>query len=91
MTVERTAKLSFNTHTQRKIMLNTTAYIAIDQIQSAKKEFVKTFIKNEEFAEICNKFVDTQAEYTKHATKLSIDSMTAFFKLVMTPEAYKVK
>ena len=72
-------------------MLNATAYMAIDQIQTAKKEFVKTFIKNEAFAKICNTFVDTQAEYTQKATKLSIDSMTAFSKLIMSPDFYKVK
>lgn len=72
-------------------MINTAAFIVIDQIQDAKKQFVKTFIQNEAFAAICNNFVDTQAEYTKQATKLSIDSMTAFAKLLMTPDTYRVK
>lgn len=72
-------------------MLNATAYMAIDQIQTAKKQFVSTFVKNEPLAKIFNNFVDTQAEYTKQATKLSIDSMTAFSKLIMSPDTYKVK
>lgn len=72
-------------------MLNAFADMAIDQIQSGKKEFVSKFVKNEAFAEICNTFVDSQAEYTQKATKQSIDSMTSFFKLITSPDAYKVK
>lgn len=72
-------------------MLNTAAYIAIDQVQSAKKEFVKSFVKNEKLADILNTFVDTQAEYTKQATKATIDSVTALGKFITSPDTYKVQ
>lgn len=72
-------------------MINTAAFIVIDQIQSAKKQFVSTVVKNEALAKILNNFVDTQSDYTKQATKLSIDSMTAFTKLLMSPDTYTVK
>ncbi len=72
-------------------MLKTYANIAIDQVQEGKKKFVATFVKNAPVATIMNTFVDTQAEYTKAAMALSIETMTAFSKLLITPGAYKVK
>ena len=72
-------------------MIKTLANIAIDQIQDGKKQFISTFVKNEPVAKIMNTFVDTQAEYTKSAMALSIETMTAFSKLLITPGAYKVK
>jgi hypothetical protein len=72
-------------------MIHSITSNAIDQVQSAKKQFVSTFVKNDQLATIFNNFVDVQAEYTKSAMKLSIDSMTAFGKLVMSPDLYRVK
>ena len=66
-------------------MIKTFANIAIDQVQEGKKKFVSTFIKNAPIAAIMNTFVDTQAEYTKAAMALSIDTLTSFSKLLITP------
>ncbi len=38
---------------------------AIDSFQDAKKQFVKTFVKNEELAKPLNTFVDAQTSYAK--------------------------
>ena len=46
----------------------------IDTVQSAKKQFVKTFITNETIAKAMNEFVDAQAAYTKQATKVGADT-----------------
>ena len=72
-------------------MIKTFANIAIDQIQDGKKKFVAAVVKSEPIAEIMNKFVDTQAEYTKSAVGLSIDTLTAFSKALVNPNTYKVK
>jgi hypothetical protein len=49
---------------------------SIDTIQGAKKTFVKTFVQNETVAEAMNTFIDAQAEYTKKAAKVGIDTAT---------------
>ena len=72
-------------------MLKTYANIAIDQIQEGKKKIVTTFVKNAPIANVMNTFVDTQAEYTKAAVALSIDTITSFSKLLITPSTYSVK
>lgn len=72
-------------------MIKTFANIAIDQVQEGKKKFVSTFIKNAPIANVMNTFVDTQAEYTKAAMALSIDTLTSFSKLLITPSTYSVK
>jgi hypothetical protein len=38
---------------------------AIDSFQGAKKQFVKTFVTNEELAKPLNTFVDAQTSYAK--------------------------
>ena len=70
-------------------MIKTFANIAIDQVQEGKKKFVSTFVKNEPIATIMNTFVDTQAEYTKAAMALSIDTLTSFSKVLVNPSTYK--
>ena len=72
-------------------MIKTFANISIDQVQEGKKKFVSTFIKNAPIANVMNTFVDTQAEYTKAAMALSIDTLTSFSKLLITPSTYSVK
>jgi hypothetical protein len=49
---------------------------SIDTIQGAKKTFVKTFVQNETVAEAMNTFIDAQAEYTKKAAKVGMDTAT---------------
>lgn len=48
-------------------MFNTFAFQGVDAIQSAKKQFVSTFVQNEKIKEALNGFVDAQAAYTKDA------------------------
>jgi archaellum component FlaF (FlaF/FlaG flagellin family) len=48
-------------------MFNQYAFQAVESIQSAKKQFVSTFVQHEQFAKVLNNFVDAQTEYTKAA------------------------
>ena len=48
-------------------MFNTFAFQGVDAIQSAKKQFVSTFVQSEKIKEALNGFVDAQAAYTKDA------------------------
>ena len=56
----------------------------IDAVQTAKKTFVNTFVQNEAIKESMIKFIDAQADYTKKAAKVSLDTATT-----MTQEAIK--
>ena len=49
---------------------------SIDTIQNGKKQFVKTFVQNETAATAMNEFIDAQAEYTKKAAKVGMDTFT---------------
>ena len=53
-----------------------TADAIIDTVQTGKKTFVKTFVQNEAAAAAMNEFIDAQAEYTKKATKVGMDTFT---------------
>ena len=53
-----------------------TVDATIDTVQGAKKQFVKTFVQNETAATAMNEFIDAQADYTKKADKVSIDTFT---------------
>ena len=48
----------------------------IDTVQNGKKTFVKTFVQNEAAAAAMNSFIDAQAEYTKKAAKVGMDTFT---------------
>lgn len=48
----------------------------IDAVQNGKKQFVKTFVQNEAAAAAMNQFIDAQAEYTKKAAKVGVDTFT---------------
>ena len=48
----------------------------VDTVQGAKKQFVKTFVQNETAATAMNEFIDAQAEYTKKAAKVGMDTFT---------------
>ncbi len=48
----------------------------IDAVQTAKKSFVNTFVTNEAVKTPLIKFIDAQADYTKKATKVSMDTFT---------------
>ncbi len=48
----------------------------IDAVQTAKKTFVNTFVTNETIKSSMVKFIDAQAEYTKKAAKVGMDTAT---------------
>ena len=53
-----------------------TADAIIDTVQTGKKTFVNTFVTNETEKESMIKFIDAQADYTKKATKVGMDTFT---------------
>ena len=53
-----------------------TADAIIDTVQTGKKQFVKTFVTNEAVATAMNSFVDAQADYTKKAVRVGMDTFT---------------
>lgn len=71
-------------------MMKTFTNMVIDQVQSAKKEVVKTTVKHDALAQIANNFVDTQTEYTKKAAGAFIDAWTDLSRVLMSPATYKV-
>jgi hypothetical protein len=56
----------------------------IDSVQTGKKTFVNTFVTNETTKEAMIKFIDAQADYTKKAAKVGLDTATT-----LTSEAVK--
>jgi hypothetical protein len=56
----------------------------IDTVQTGKKTFVNTFVTNEAVKESMIKFIDAQADYTKRASKVGLDTATT-----LTSEAMK--
>jgi len=61
-----------------------TADAVIDAVQTGKKTFVNTFVTNEAVKAPLIKFIDAQADYTKKAAKVSMDTFTS-----LTSEAVK--
>ena len=61
-----------------------TADALIDTVQTGKKTFVNTFVTNEAVKESMIKFIDAQADYTKRASKVGMDTATT-----LTSEAMK--
>jgi ATP phosphoribosyltransferase len=61
-----------------------TADAIIDTVQTGKKTFVNTFVTNEAVKESMIKFIDAQADYTKKASKVGMDTATT-----LTSEAMK--
>ena len=56
----------------------------IDTVQTGKKTFVNTFVTNESVKDAMIKFIDAQADYTKKASKVGIDTAST-----LTSEAMK--
>lgn len=48
-------------------MFNSFAFQAVDSVQTAKKQFVSTFVQHEQIKDALNGFIDAQASYTKEA------------------------
>jgi len=61
-----------------------TADAIIDTVQTGKKTMVNTFVTNEAIKESMIKFIDAQADYTKRASKVGLDTATT-----LTSEAMK--
>ena len=61
-----------------------TADALIDTVPTGKKTFVNTFVTNETAKESMIKFIDAQADYTKRASKVGMDTATT-----LTSEAMK--
>jgi len=53
-----------------------TADAIIDTVQTGKKTLVNTFVTNETAKESMIKFIDAQADYTKRAAKVGMDTAT---------------
>lgn len=53
-----------------------TADALIDTVQTGKKTFVNTFVQNETVKDAMIKFIDAQADYTKQATKVGMETAT---------------
>ena len=53
-----------------------TADAVIDSVQTGKKTFVNTFVTNETIKDSMIKFIDAQADYTKKAAKVGMDTFT---------------
>ena len=54
-----------------------TADALIDTVQTGKKTWVNTFVTNETIKDSMIKFIDSQAEYTKKAAKVGMDTFTS--------------
>ena len=61
-----------------------TADAIIDTVQTGKKTFVNTFVTNETVKDSMIKFIDAQADYTKKAAKVGMDTVST-----LTSEAVK--
>ena len=61
-----------------------TADAIIYTVQTGKKTIVNTFVTNEAVKESMIKFIDAQADYTKKASKVGMDTATT-----LTSEAMK--
>lgn len=48
----------------------------IDTVQTGKKTFVNTFVQNETAKDAMIRFIDAQADYTKKAAKVGMDTAT---------------
>jgi hypothetical protein len=70
--------LSKKTYTQEKTMFIHNQLI--DTVQSAKKQFVETFIKDETFKSELIKLIDAQATATKTSVEAMLAIATAFTK-----------
>ena len=53
-----------------------TADAFIDTVQTGKKTWVNTFVTNELVKDAMIKFIDNQADYTKKAVRVGMDTFT---------------
>jgi len=62
---------------------------AIDTFQGAKKQFIKTFVTNDEFAKPLNTFVDAQTSYAKKVAEEANKFFTTLGMSLYTFDAKK--
>ena len=62
---------------------------SIDTIVSAKQQFVKTFVTNEEFAKPLNTYIDAQQAFAKNVAKSAVDFYTTVCSAVAGFDAKK--
>lgn len=69
-------------------MLNVMANAMIDTIQGGKKQFVATFVTNDELAKVMEEFVDAQTAYTKAAVSVAIDTTSKLAKMAVSKDYF---
>lgn len=69
-------------------MFNQFAFQAVDGIQSAKKQFVSTFVQHEGFQKVLNNFVDAQTAYTKEAITAGSQAVTGIQEILTDRTPY---
>ena len=69
-------------------MFNQFAFQAVDGIQSAKKQFVSTFVQHDGFQKVLNGFVDAQTEYTKAAITAGSQAATGIQEILTDRTPY---
>ena len=69
-------------------MFNQFAFQAVDGIQSAKKQFVSTFVQHDGFQKVLNGFVDAQTEYTKAAITAGSQAATGIQEILTDRTLY---
>lgn len=62
-------------------MIQTLANQGVDAIQTAKKQFVNTFVYNDQLKSILHNFVDAQSEYTKSAIDAGVKATMGTIKV----------
>lgn len=58
-------------------MFTTVLHNVVDHMQSAKKQFVDTFVSHTEINKALHEFVEAQSEYTKKAIDTGMNTATA--------------
>lgn len=69
-------------------MFNQFAFQAVDGIQSAKKQFVSTFVQHDGFQKVLNNFVDAQTAYTKEAINAGSAAATGIQEILTDRTPY---
>ena len=69
-------------------MFTSIAHQGVDTIQGAKKQFITTFVQNEQFAKVLNGFVDAQASYTKAAIDAGIKASAGTVEILTDRTPY---
>lgn len=69
-------------------MINTMPFFMIDAIQSGKKNFVNTFISNNDVKAILTEYIDSQTDYTKKLVSNTLDTGVAIYSIMTNKEFF---